>query len=61
MKAEEELNTEVVEESLPMLFAGRKSEMKVSFVPVCSLLVYINTQNRVLPFLFSSVCLWLFT
>jgi hypothetical protein len=38
MKAEEDLNTEVVEEPLPMLFAGRKSELKVSFVPLCSLL-----------------------
>jgi hypothetical protein len=38
MKTEENLSTEVREEPLPILFAGRKTEIKVSFVPVWALL-----------------------
>jgi hypothetical protein len=38
MKAEDDLNTEVGEQQLPKLFAGRKTDNKVSVMPVCALL-----------------------
>jgi hypothetical protein len=36
MKAEDDLNTEVGEELLPILFPGRKTENKVSCACVCT-------------------------